>query len=427
MDSFNRRNFVKGAAILGASSSVNAFNIQEKLGNDKPLKIALVGCGGRGTGAAMQAMKVRKGVQLVAVADAFQDKAEAIHKRLTRKENPQIDLPKERVFHGFDAYKKAIDSDCDLVILTTPPHFRPIHLEYAISKNKHVFMEKPVAVDGPGIRSVMKSAEVAKSKNLMLACGLQRHHQFDYRESIQRCKDGDIGNFQYAKVYWNSGGVWTRKRQEGMSEMEYQMKNWYYFNWLCGDHIVEQHIHNLDVINWLKGSHPVSCSGMGGRQVRTSKDHGEIFDHFSTEYQYADGTQMFSQARHMKNCTNKVDEYAYGDKGMCHFGAHKITGANNWKFSGKRVSGHQQEWYHLIEALDRGEIYNEGYNGAVATMTAIMGRMANYSGKTVTWEQALNSTEALVPEGYDWAANPPTLPNADMSYQIPTPGQYKVI
>ena len=425
MDSLNRRNFVKGATILGAASSVNAFEINKNVGNDKPLKIALIGCGGRGTGAAMQALKVRKGVQLVAVADAFQDKAEAVFKRLSR--HPQSKVTKENVFHGFDAYKKAIDSDCDLVILTTPPHFRPIHLEYAVGKNKHVFMEKPVAVDGPGIRSVIKSSKLAKEKGLMLACGLQRHHQFDYRESIQRCQNGDIGNFQYAKVYWNSGGVWTRKRQEGMSEMEYQMKNWYYFNWLCGDHIVEQHIHNLDVINWLKGTHPVSCSGMGGRQVRTGNEHGEIYDHFFTEYQYEDGTQMFSQARHIKGCNNAVEEIAYGDKGTCEFKRHQITGATDWKFKGKRVSGHQQEWYHLIEALDKGQVYNEGITGAEATLTAIMGRMANYSGKTVTWEQALNSKETLAPDAYTWTGTPPTVPNADGSYKIPTPGRYKVI
>jgi myo-inositol 2-dehydrogenase / D-chiro-inositol 1-dehydrogenase len=425
MDSFNRRNFVKSAAILGAATSVKAFDIKKNASNDKPLKIALIGCGGRGTGAAMQAMKVRKGVQLVAIADAFQDKAEGSYKRLSR--HPQSKVTEDNVFHGFEAYKKAIDSDCDLVILTTPPHFRPIHLEYAISKNKHVFMEKPVAVDGPGIRSVIQSSKLAEEKGLMLACGLQRHHQFDYRESIQHCQNGGIGNFQYAKVYWNSGGVWTRKREDGMSEMEYQMKNWYYFNWLCGDHIVEQHIHNLDVINWLKGTHPVSCSGMGGRQVRTGNEHGEIYDHFFTEYQYADGTQMFSQARHIKGCNNAVEEIAYGDKGTCHFKNHKITGATDWKFKGKKVSGHQQEWYHLIEALDKGEVYNEGFTGAEATLTAIMGRMANYSGKTVTWEQALNSKETLAPDAYTWSGAPPTAPNADGSYNIPTPGRYKVV
>ena len=425
MNTFSRRNFVKTSALLGAASTVQAANINNNLSSDKPLRIALVGCGGRGTGAAMQALKVRKGVKIVAVADAFQDKAEAIHKRLTRKPNPQIDIPKERVFHGFDAYKKAIDSDCDLVILATPPHFRPIHLEYAVNKKKHVFMEKPVAVDGPGIRSVMKSSDIAKANNTMLAVGLQRRHQFDYKESIQRCQDGAIGNFQYAKVYWNSGGVWTRKREEGMSEMEYQMKNWYYFNWLCGDHIVEQHIHNLDVINWLKGTHPTQCSGMGGRQVRTAKEHGEIYDHFFTEYQYADGTQMFSQARHIKNCVNTVDEYAYGDKGRIHFKKHQITGETNWKFDGKRVSGHQQEWNDLIDSLDRGEIYNEGHTGAEATLTAIMGRMASYSGKTVTWEQALNSEVKLSPDSYTWNSTPPTVPNAKGEYPIPMPGATK--
>jgi len=427
MNGFNRRNFVKGAAAISALSSVNTFAIDKKYTNDKVLKIALVGCGGRGTGAAFQAMNVRKGVKLVAMADAFEDKVKGSHANLTRSKGPQVNVPNENLFHGFDAYKKAIDSDCDLVILATPPHFRPIHLAYAMSKKKHVFMEKPVAVDGPGIRSVLKSSDIAKENGTMLAVGLQRHHQPNYQESIKRIQDGDIGNFQYARVWWNSGGVWVRGRKEGMTEMEYQMRNWYYFNWLCGDHIVEQHIHNLDVVNWAKGAYPTKCSGMGGRQVRNGKDHGEIFDHFSTEYEYADGTHMFSQARHIPNCENRVAEAIYGTKGNCDFRKFRISGEKTWRFKGKRVSGHQNEWVDLINTLDKGEVYNEGHNGAYATLTAIMGRMANYSGKTVTWDEALNSTIALVPDAYSWEDMPPTKPDSKGLYPIPTPGKTKAV
>ncbi|MCM8534749.1 MAG: Gfo/Idh/MocA family oxidoreductase [Lentisphaeraceae bacterium] len=427
MDAFNRRAFVKASAAAGALSSINAFSVSKPTANDTEIKIALVGCGGRGSGAIVQAMNVRKGIKLVAMADAFGDKVESSLAKVTKVHGDRVDVPESRRFSGFDAYKKAIDTDCDLVILATPPHFRPIHLEYAVNKKKHVFMEKPVAVDGPGVRSVIESAAKAKSNSTMLAVGLQRRHQFDYNESVAQCQDGAIGDFQYAEVWWNSGGVWTRPRQDGQSEMEYQMRNWYYFNWLCGDHIVEQHIHNLDVINWMKNGFPVKASGMGGRQVRNGIDNGEIYDHFAVTYEYADGSKMFSQARHIPNCDNKVSEIAYGTKGTCNFGRHSITvgGKRSWRFRGKKVNGHQHEWVDLINSLDKGEIYNEGEYGAYSTMTAILGRMATYYGKEITWEQALNSELKLSPETYAWDANPPTLPNKNGRYTIPMPGKNK--
>ncbi|MCH2207735.1 MAG: Gfo/Idh/MocA family oxidoreductase [Lentisphaerales bacterium] len=428
MDGFNRRAFVKASAAAGAMSSVKAFSVAKPTANDTELKVAVVGCGGRGTGAAVQALNVRKGIKVVAMADAFGDKVQSSYDKMKRVHGDRIDVPESARFSGFDAYKKAIDTDCDIVILATPPHFRPIHLEYAVEKKKHVFMEKPVAVDGPGIRSVIASSAKAKSNNTMLTVGLQRRHQFDYNESVAQCQNGAIGDFQYAQVWWNSGGVWTRPRQEGQTEMEYQMRNWYYFNWLCGDHIVEQHIHNLDVINWIKGTYPTKASGMGGRQVRNGIDNGEIYDHFSVVYDYADGSQMFSQARHIPNCDNKVSEIAYGTKGKCEFGRHSITdrsGKRTWRFKGKKVSGHQHEWVDMINALDKGEILNEGEYGAYSTLTSILGRMATYYGKEITWEQALNSELKLAPEAYEWSANPPTLPNSNGRYTIPMPGKNK--
>jgi myo-inositol 2-dehydrogenase / D-chiro-inositol 1-dehydrogenase len=428
MDGFNRRAFVKAAAAAGAMSSINAFSISTPTANDSEIKIAVVGCGGRGTGAAVQALNVRKGIKIVAVADAFGDKVTDAVEKMKRVHGDRIDVPQERQFSGFDAYMKAIDSDCDIVILATPPHFRPIHLKYAVEKKKHIFMEKPVAVDGPGIRSVIESSAKAKSNNTILAVGLQRRHQFDYNESIAQCQNGGIGEFKYAQVWWNSGGVWTRPRQAGQTEMDYQMRNWYYFNWLCGDHIVEQHIHNLDVINWLKGSYPVKASGMGGRQVRTGIDNGEIYDHFSVAYEYADGSHMFSEARHIPNCDNPVNEIAYGTKGSLDFGKHTIkdtSGKSAWRFKGKKVSGHEHEWVDLINSYDDGKIYNEGEYGAYSTLTAILGRMAAYYGKSVSWDDALNSQLALVPTAYAWDANPPSMPNENGRYTIPMPGKNK--
>jgi predicted dehydrogenase len=257
------------------------------------LKIALIGCGGRGSGAANQALNV-PGTKLVAMADAFKDRLEGALNNIKQAQGAKVDVPAERQFVGFDGYKQAM-ALADVVILATPPGFRPFHFEEAVKQGKHVFMEKPVATDGPGVRRVLAAAAEAKAKNLKVGVGLQRHHQPGYIETLKRIHDGAIGDITSLRVYWNDGGVWVNPRKPGQTEMEHQMRNWYYFNWLCGDHICEQHIHNLDVGNWIKNAYPVRCHGMGGRQVRTAKEYGEIFDHHAVEYEYADGSRMYSQ------------------------------------------------------------------------------------------------------------------------------------
>jgi len=419
-NAINRKGFVASAAAVAGAFGVS--NIVTGAENDTEIKIALIGCGGRGTGAAQQAMNVRKGIKIVAVADAFADKCENTIKALKL-----ADFPKAMVFSGFDAYKRAIDeSGCDLVILATPPGFRPIHFEYAVNAGKMVFMEKPVAVDAPGVRKVLAAAEVAKKKNLAVAVGLQRHHEEIYNDVITRLRDGAIGNIQELKVFWNSGGVWTRPREEGQTEMEYQMRNWYYFNWLCGDHINEQHIHNLDVGNWLKNAYPITAEGMGGRQVRVGKEWGEIYDHHFVEYTYADGTRMYSQCRHIKNCVNRVSEFAYGDKGMSELSRGIIRGSSNYMSKGKG-GGHQQEWFDLIAAIDKGEVPNEAEYGAKSTMTAILGRMATYSGQTIKWDDAINSTIDLAPAKYSWDTLPGPKAGADGLYPCAIPGVTKVV
>ena len=280
--------------------------------SDDTIKIGLIGCGGRGTGAASQALNTKGNVKLVAMGDAFKDRLESSLQSLQKEGGiaNRIDVPEERRFVGFDAYKQVLDAGVDLVILATPPGFRPIHFEAAVDAGKHVFMEKPVAVDAPGVRAVLAAAQVAQQKNLAVGVGLQRHHEAAYIETIKRLQDGAIGDIVATRVYWNGAGVWVHPKTEGQTEMEYQMRNWYYFNWLCGDHIVEQHIHNLDVINWLKRGYPVKAEGMGGRQVRTGKDYGEIFDHHAVEFEYADGTRLFSHCRHIPNCWDSVSEHA---------------------------------------------------------------------------------------------------------------------
>ena len=286
-------------------------------------------------------------------------------------------------------------------------------------------MEKPVAVDAPGVRRVLDAAEEAKKKNLKVGVGLQRHHQTGYIETIKRLHDGAIGDIVAMRCYWNGNGVWVRPREASQTEMEYQMRNWYYFNWLCGDHINEQHIHNLDVINWVKQAYPVRCHGMGGRQVRTGIDHGEIFDHHAVEFEYADGSRMFSQCQHAEGVWSSVSEHVIGTKGSCDVNKYVIRGENKWKFEqeeGKR-DAYQQEHDDLFAAIRNNTPYNEAEFGAKSTMTAIMGRMATYSGKVVEWEEALNSKIDLMPKVFAWDANPPTMPDKDGRYPIAIPGK----
>jgi predicted dehydrogenase len=430
----SRRSFVKNSALLGGGlvamplfSEAGYFNSV-----DDTIKVALIGCGGRGTGAARQALLSKQNVQLVAMADAFRDRLDGSLKAISAEDDDGVSV-KDRVtvtddtkFVGFDAYKKAIQL-ADVVILTTPPGFRPIHFEEAVKHGKHIFMEKPVATDPAGIKKVLEVAAIAKQKKLNVVVGLQRHYQNSYKELYGRVKDGMIGDITSGQVYWNSDGVWVRKRETGQTEMEYQMRNWYYFNWLCGDHIVEQHIHNIDVMNWFKGAYPVKAMGMGGRQVRTGKEFGEIFDHHYVEYHYADGTIMNSQCRHIKGTYSRVDETIVGTKGTVHCGAGQIKAGGKTLYAydmKKENNPYQTEHDELFAAIAKGEYkFDDTENGAKTTLTAIIGRLATYSGQVIDWDTALNSGLSIQPTVYDWNAKPPVLPDANGFYPIAVPGQ----
>lgn len=424
-----RRSFVgnttKTAAGAAALSALPIERFAHAASPGDTIKLGLVGCGGRGTGAARQNMHTSaEGVKLVAMGDVFRDQLDKSYNNLKKSKEKQVQVKEENKFVGFDAYKKVIEQ-CDLVILATPPGFRPYMFEEAVKQGKNVFMEKPVATDGPGVRKVLEVAKIADQKGLKVGVGLQRHHHAGYKETIQRLQDGAIGDLVSMRAYWNSGGVWDprMKRGDEKSELEYQLRNWYYYNWVCGDHITEQHIHNLDVINWLKDGFPVLARGMGGRQVRTDKKYGEIYDHHAVEYQYEDGTWMFSQCRHIRGCWNSVSEHVQGSKGRSDINRFQIMSKDgNWRWKGKRIDAHQAEHYPLVEAIRNNEKYNEAYYGAKSTLTSIMGRMATYTGKEVTWEQALNSKIQLMPNKVTWKTVPPTAPNGDGEYPIPTPG-----
>ncbi|MCX6289028.1 MAG: Gfo/Idh/MocA family oxidoreductase [Bacteroidetes bacterium] len=432
----SRRTFVKDTSLIAGGlmampmlSKANFFS-----GADDVIKVAVIGCGGRGTGAAMQAISSKQNVKIVAMADAFKDNLDNCHKALTKEINDgigdiskRLDVPEERRFTGFDAYQKAI-ALADVVILATPPGFRPIHFEEAIKQGKHVFMEKPVATDPAGVQKVLAIAAIAKQKKLNVVVGLQRHYQNSYRELFKR-KDL-IGEITSMQAWWDNDGVWVRPRKAGQTEMEYQMRNWYYFNWLCGDHINEQHIHNLDVINWFKEGYPVKAQGFGGRQVRNGKEHGEIFDHHFVEYHYADGSILNSQCRHIPGTMSKVDELFIGTKGKIQCGAAKIVdhgGKVLFQFAKKgEPDPYQNEHDELFAAIAKGEYkFADAENGAKSTMTSILGRMATYSGQMIEWDKAINSGIDIHPKIYDFNAAPPVLPNADGFYPIAVPGVTK--
>jgi len=436
----SRREFLMQGSLLAGGliaapllSKANYFS-----GSDDVIKIVLIGCGGRGTGAAMQALLSKQNVKLVAMADAFRNNLDNCFNQLMSDDiaessggrgavKTKIDVPEERKFTGFDAYLKAIPL-ADVVLLATPPGFRPIHFEEAIKQGKHVFMEKPVATDPAGIQKVLAAAAIAKEKKLNVVVGLQRHYQNSYRELFKR-KDM-IGDITSAQAWWDNDGVWVRQRKAGQTEMEYQMRNWYYFNWLCGDHITEQHVHNIDAVNWFKESYPVKAQGMGGRQVRKGKDHGEIFDHHYVEFTYADGSILNSQCRHIPGTISKVDELLIGTKGKIQCGAANITdhkGKLLYQFDRKTENNpYQTEHDELFAAIAKGEYkFADAENGAKSTMSSILGRIATYTGQIIEWDKAINSGMNIMPKKYEWDAIPPIVPNADGYYACATPGVTK--
>jgi len=415
------------SALVGTGLAASTIPTNVHISGRDEIRVALVGCGGRGTGAVAQIFNTKGATKLVAVADAFRHKAEGAVNSLRNHAAEKVEVNGDRIFSGLDAFKHAIDSDANLIVIATPPGFKPPQFEYAVKQGKHVFMEKPVATDAPGIRRVLAAVRESEKKNLMVGIGLQRRHEPKYMETMKRVHDGAIGDVILSRVYWNGGGIWYRKRKPDMTEMEFQCNNWYHFNWICGDQIVEQHIHNLDVGCWAKDAYPVKCNGMGGREMRLNGDatKSQINDHTFCEYTFADGSKMYSQGRHLSNSWTNVSEALHGTLGNARPSG-LIQGPNAWRFKGKSPGGHQQEQHDLIDALSRGEIYNEGEYGAKSTFTAILGREACYSGKELKWDDLLAKGRDLCPgiDTYKMDSVPPVKPGEDGKYPVPRPGKY---
>lgn len=407
----SRRDFVKASALttLGGAALLSAFPAHAMLRpTNKKMKVGLIGCGGRGTGAVIDMLNASPDVELAAVGDVFKDRVDGCLKNLEGQDPSvamrcKVDPAKQ--FVGFDAYTKVLAADIDIVILTTAPGFRAQHFEAAINAGKHVFFEKPVAVDPTQVRQVIAAGELAATKKLSIVTGTQRRHEQCYLEAMKRINDGAIGKVTGATVYWNQGGLWMHKRQQAWTDMEWQLRNWLYFAWLSGDHIVEQHVHNLDVGHWALGTHPTQVIAMGGRQVRTSQDYGHIFDHFACEFEYADGRTMTSYCRQIDGCHSRVDETIHGTEGHAKLssGSAEIVsksnaGGGNWKFTGNQRNPYEQEHVDLMASITgTGPYLNEAKRIAESTLHAIMGRMSAYTGKALTWEQAMNSKLSLMP------------------------------
>jgi myo-inositol 2-dehydrogenase/D-chiro-inositol 1-dehydrogenase len=421
-----------GAALL---SSLPIERFAHAAGGDE-IKLALVGCGGRGSGAANQALSTSNQgpVRLVAVADVHEDRVAQSLGNLQKQHGDKVDVPKDRQFMGFDAYKKAIEQ-ADVVVLATPPGFRPMQFEEAVRQGKHVFMEKPVATDAAGVRRVLHAAEEAKKKKLKVGVGLQRRHQAGYIETVKRLHDGAIGDIVAMRCYWNGQRPWQKKRADlektygrPLTEMEYQLRNWYYFVWTCGDHINEQHIHNIDVINWVKKGIPVKARAMGGREINNGPDDGEIYDHFAVEFEYEDGSICLSECRQQPGCWNSVSEAVVGTKGRSDVNGYKIYGENQWRFQATGAKDpYQQEHDDLFSAIRNNTDHNEAESGATSTMTAILGRMAAYSGKELEYKTALGSEIDLFPKVLAWDAEPGPKPGPDGFYPRAIPGKTKVV
>jgi predicted dehydrogenase len=419
----SRRDFIRTSAALSLAAIASPGSRIFAAGSDK-IRVGFIGCGDRGTGDAINCLKSADGVEIVAMADVFQDRLDKSLARLRKDVGDKVNVTGDTCFIGFDAYKKVIASDVDLVLLTAPPGFRPEHLKAAIEGGKHVFMEKPVAVDPVGIRSIIASSELATKKGLSIVAGTQQRRMAQYVEVMKRVHEGQIGEIVGGQCYWNWGSQdWHfQHRQPGWSDMEWQIRCWPYFTWLSGDHIVEQHVHNLDIINWAIGSHPVKCLAMGGRQVRTGPEYGNIFDHFAVEYEYPGGIRVASMCSQINGTTERVCERVVGTKGSTYTtrGTGYIEGQNPYKYDGPRVKASVRQHADHINSIRNGKPINEGKHVAESTLTAIMGRMSAYTGRAFKWDWVMNASKLdLRPARYEMG-DLPVRP-------VPVPGKTQLI
>jgi predicted dehydrogenase len=407
----SRREFLKTSTAVAAAGALSGMLVPTAVhaAGSGTLKIGLIGCGGRGRGAAADAMRADKDCQLTALGDTFSDRIDVAVRELS-KLGDKFAVDASHRFTGFDAYKQVIDSGVDVVVLATPPHFRPAHLRYAVEQGKHVFAEKPVAVDAPGVRSVLETVELAEKKKLSVVSGLCWRYDYGVRETMKRVMDGAIGEIVTIQENYLANELWHHGRDPKWSEMEYQIRNWLYFTWLSGDHNVEQHVHSLDKAAWLMHEEPpVRATGLGGRQVRTDPKYGHIFDHHAVCYEYKNGVRLFAFTRQQNGTDTETEDYFFGTEGTCRVLANTITNRKGdvvWRYTGKRSNMYQVEHNELFASIRSGKPINNGLYMSRSSMLAILGRMATYTGKTVEWDRAIKSQEDLTPAKYEWSDVP---------------------
>jgi predicted dehydrogenase len=400
-----RREFIKTTAAASLAAAMPRLAGAYAQGSDT-IRVGVVGCGGRGTGAAIDCLNAAPGVEIVAMFDLFQDRIESSLAAIKEKHADKVKVTPARMFTGFDGYQKlSALPEVNLVIMASPPGFRPLQLKAAVEGGKNVFMEKPVAVDPVGVRSVIASSELAARKGLAIVAGTQRRHQARYLELMKWIHEGAIGELVGGQCYWNQGDLWVKLREPGMSEMEWQCRNWLYFTWLSGDHIVEQHVHNIDVMNWAFRALPVKVMGMGGRQARTGPEYGNIYDHFAVEFEYPNGVRVMSMCRQTKGAAERVEEKLVGTKGVA-FGYGEIKSDAPWKFEGQETNPYVQEHADLIASIRGAKPLNEGRRVAESTMCAIIGRMSAYTGRAINWDWAMTSSQLdLMPKNLEFGPN----------------------
>jgi predicted dehydrogenase len=400
----SRRDFLKASAVSLAAAGVAAPVYAA--GSDT-IRVGIIGCGGQGTRDLISCVKSSPGVQIVAMGDLFEDRLQESLQKIKTEVPDAVKVTPDKCFVGWDAAQKVLGTDVHMVLLTTPPHFRALYLQAAVDAGKHVFMEKPAGVDPKQIRSIIKTAELARQKKLSLVAGTQRRHSKKYQEIMRRIHDGQIGEIVAAQAYWNGGdmlGYWKWWDKENRSDVEWQLRSWPWFTWTSGDHIVEQHVHNLDVINWALQGHPEQCIGMGGRAVRNL---GNIWDHFAVEFEYAKGVRVESLCRQINGCTDRIAERVVGTKGYADVDRGVIEGEKPFRYTGPDPDHYVQEMADLIASIRTGTPINEGRQVAESTMNAIMGRMSAYTGRALKWDWAMTASKLdLTPPKYDWVAFP---------------------
>lgn len=437
MSALGAAGLIGGGALLASCTSKNGKQtplkqpgeyyipeLPDKAISGKELKVGVIGCGGRGSGAIMNLLDAADGITVTALGDVFQDRLEDLKASLQNDRNQTV--PEENCFIGFDAYKKVIDSGVDMVIVTTPPVFRPTHFQYATEKGVHSFLEKPIAVDAKGYRLIMATAKQAEAKGLSVVTGTQRHHQRPYVESFKKIQEGLLGEITGGNVYWNQGMLWYREREAGWSDMEWMIRDWVNWKWLSGDHIVEQHVHNIDVFNWMIGQHPLRATAFGSRQRRVT---GDQYDNFSVDFEYENGVHLHSMCRQIDGCSNNISEFIHGSKGFWNsddFIICDLEGKELWRFdeAASQAEFKQHDPYVLehvdwVNHIRKGEAHVEAGECGMSSLCGVMGRESAYTGNTITWDEMSASDLDYLPEKLE-------LGSMDMSsYIVPVPGSGK--